>query len=117
MSRSPRDLRGEAQEHAFDEELRSVQPGPMHLDMHALKKVRLAIAADLGQCKLLVREVLELKRGSVLPLNKLAGELADLHINGIPFAKGEIVVLGDTLHVRIAEIFGSDQAAQEPSHE
>ncbi|NJL73304.1 MAG: flagellar motor switch protein FliN [Candidatus Competibacteraceae bacterium] len=113
MSRSPRDIRGEAQDHAFDEELRPVHPGAMHLDMQALKQVRLAVAADLGQCKLLVREVLELKRGSVLPLNKLAGELADLHINGIPFAKGEIVVLGDTLHVRIAEIFGTDSAMQD----
>lgn len=109
-------MRGDAQDHAFDEELRPVQPGAMHLSLRDLRKVRLSVSADLGQCSLLVREVLDLKRGSVLPLNKLAGELADLQINDIPFAKGEIVVLGDTLHVRIAEIFGTDQSGPELHH-
>lgn len=96
------------QEHSFDEELTPAGAGQDHLGLHDLRKVRLTISADLGQCAMLVREVLELRRGSVLPLNKLAGELADVSINGVPFAKGEIVVLGDNLHVRIAEIFGAD---------
>jgi flagellar motor switch protein FliN/FliY len=66
--------------------------------------VKLEMSADLGRCTMLVREVLELKRGSVLPLDKLAGEMTDIHINGIPFGRGEVVVLADTLHVRISEI-------------
>ena len=117
MDSRPRDIHGDAQEHAFEEELRPVQPGPQRLSYQDLKRVRLNVTADLGQCPMLVREVLELKRGSVLPLDKLAGELADLQINGIPFAKGEVVVLGDNLHVRIAEIFGMDGQPQDYGNE
>lgn len=100
--------RAEPQEHSFDEELTPAGAAGDQLSLDDLRKVRLCISADLGQCALLVREVLDLRRGSVLPLNKLAGELADVSINGVPFAKGEVVVLGDNLHVRIAEIHGAD---------
>ncbi|MFP4502508.1 MAG: FliM/FliN family flagellar motor switch protein [Candidatus Hydrogenedentota bacterium] len=88
----------------YQEEL-APQPTPSeHLSLEDLHAVKLKLTADLGQTTLLVREVLELKRGSVLPLEKVAGEMADIELNGIPFAKGEIVVLGDTLHVRISDI-------------
>ena len=45
-------------------------------------------------------------------MNKTAGEMAELYVNGVYFAKGEIVVLGDAIHVRIAEIAGV--APQDP---
>lgn len=91
---------------ARDEELVPVDPTGDTLDFNDLRQVKLRLFADLGACPLLVREVLELKRGSVLPLDKLAGEMADIYVNGVPLARGEVVVLGDALHVRIAEIFG-----------
>ncbi len=81
-----------------------------------LKSVRLTITADLGQAALLVREVLDLKQGSIVSLDKLAGELTDIHVNGIPLAKGEVVVIADSLHVRIGEVFGvasSDKDAED----
>ena len=79
------------------------------LSLHDLRNVRLNITADLGQCMMLVRDVLALKRGSVVALNKLAGEMTDLYANGIPLAKGEVVVIADSLHVRISEITGAVQ--------
>ncbi len=91
---------------ARNEELVPVQASGDTLDVTDLRQVRLRLSADLGSCALLVREVLELKRGSVLALDKLAGEMADIYVNGVPLARGEVVVLGDALHVRIAEIFG-----------
>lgn len=91
-------------EDGFREELSPGLQSPEHLALGDLHNVKLELSADLGRCTMLVREVLELKRGSVLALDKLAGEMADLHVNGIPFAKGEIVVLADTLHVRISEV-------------
>jgi flagellar motor switch protein FliN/FliY len=98
-----------AQDAAPEEELEPIAPAGARLSISDIKKVKLNVFADLGNCKMLVREVLELRRGSVLTLNKLAGEMADLYVNGVPFAKGEIVVLGDNLHVRIAEIFGAGE--------
>jgi flagellar motor switch protein FliN/FliY len=87
-----------------------------HLELHDLRNVRLSITADLGQCTMLVRDILELKRGSVVALDKLAGEMTDIYANGIPLAKGEVVVIADSLHVRISDITGAggkDEAADE----
>jgi flagellar motor switch protein FliN/FliY len=88
----------------FQEELSPAPRSAAHLRLKDIYGVKLEMSADLGRCTMLVREVLELKRGSVLPLDKLAGEMTDIHINGIPFGRGEVVVLADTLHVRISEI-------------
>ncbi|HUW61486.1 MAG TPA: FliM/FliN family flagellar motor switch protein [Candidatus Bathyarchaeia archaeon] len=83
------------------------------LTVDDLKNVRLMITADLGQAAMLVREVLDLKQGSIVPLDKLAGEMIDLYVNGIPLAKGEVVVIGDSLHVRVGEIFGVTASEKE----
>lgn len=88
----------------LDRELSPVPESGEHLVMDDLSEVKVTLSADLGRCTVLVREVLELRRSSVLPLDKLAGEMVDLYLNGIPFAKGEVVVIGDNLHVRIAEV-------------
>jgi flagellar motor switch protein FliN len=92
-----------------EEELQDVGEAIEHLRIEDIRKVKLPITADLGRCYLNVREVLELKPGSVLAMDKLAGEMADLYVGGIPLARGEVVVLGDTLHVRLAEIMGLDE--------
>lgn len=91
---------------ALDQELVEVEGSGVHLSVDDLHEVRLHVTAELGRCTLLVREVLELKQGSVLPLNRMAGEMVDICINNVPLARGEAVVIGDTLHVRITEIFG-----------
>ena len=98
-----------AEEHQFDEELMAAAPAQEHLSIEDLDEVKLEIYADLGQCVIQVRDVLELQRGSILALNKLAGEMADLYINGVPFGRGEVVVLVDSLHVRVAEIIGATE--------
>jgi len=88
-----------------------------HLDIEGIKNVRLSITADLGQCTILVRDVLELKRGSVVALDKLAGEMTDIYINGIPLAKGEVVVIADALHVRVADILGTSEKDEQADEE
>lgn len=67
---------------------------PMHLDV------------VLGAAQLTVREVLSMKAGTVVPLRKLAGEMSDVYVNGLPLARAEVVVIGDSLSIRIAEIVG-----------
>ena len=103
MSSSDRERRVE--DHAFRNELESSDARET-LPLNALYPVPLTVTAELGKCPMTVRDILELNKDTVLVLNKQAGEMAELLINNIPFARGEIVVLGDTLHVRIAEIFG-----------
>lgn len=95
-----------AQPHEF-EEVRVEKVASQHLDLHDLRVVKLRITAELGSSAILVRDVLELKLGSVVTLDKMAGEMTDILVNGLPLAKGEVVVIGDSLHVRIVEIFGT----------
>lgn len=75
--------------------------------MRDLAGVTMEVSADLGACSMLVRDVLGLRKGSVVPLNKLAGEMADIFVNGVPMAKGEVMVMGDSLQLRIVEIHGA----------
>jgi flagellar motor switch protein FliN/FliY len=93
--------------HEFEEVLSSDEASEEHLGIDDLKEVRLTLTVDLGRTAISVRDVLDLKQGSVIQLSKPAGEMTDIFINGIPFAKGEIVVIADALHVRVAEIFGA----------
>ena len=66
---------------------------------------------------MLVREVLELKRGSIVQLDKLAGEMTDIYVNGLHLARGEVVVIADVLHVRIGEIVGREEKSFEEQDE
>ncbi|MBI5095119.1 MAG: flagellar motor switch protein FliN [Candidatus Hydrogenedentes bacterium] len=84
-----------------------------HLDMADIRDVRLGLSADLGTCTMPVRDVLALKRGSVVALNKTAGEMTEIYVNGRLLARGEVVVINDNLHVRIAEVFGVTETTDE----
>jgi flagellar motor switch protein FliN/FliY len=107
----------QARVHEFEEVVPLDAALEDHLDFEDLKKIRLNITADLGEAKMSVREVLELREGSVIPFDKLAGEMTDVEVNGIPLAKGEIVVIADTLHVRVSEIIGAIQEEKDLGEE
>ncbi|MBX7257143.1 MAG: FliM/FliN family flagellar motor switch protein [Candidatus Hydrogenedentes bacterium] len=96
-------------EHTFEEIVPRTGLPQRRLVIDDLKSVKLLISADLGTCKMLVREVLDLKRGSVVQLNKLAGEMTDIYLNSLPLARGEVVVIGDSLHVRVGELVGQEK--------
>jgi len=73
-----------------------------HLDL--LMDVPLEVTVELGRTRRQVREVLELGPGSVVELDKLAGEPVDIHINGRLIARGEVVVVEENFGVRITDI-------------
>lgn len=98
-----------AQEHEFAEVDVTVDVSKHHLMVSDLKNVKLTITADLGKTSMLVRDVLELRRGSVIQLDKLAGEMTDVFVNDKPLARAEVVVIADGLHVRIGELVGYDE--------
>jgi flagellar motor switch protein FliN/FliY len=93
-------------ENPMVQELLPAEPQSATLQIEDLREVPTTVTADLGSCDIYVRDILGLDKGSVLALTKLAGEMADVMVNGVPIARGEIVVLGDSLNVRIAEIYG-----------
>jgi flagellar motor switch protein FliN len=68
-----------------------------------LSEVTVKFNARLGGCKLLVRDLMNLKKDSLLELDRLAGDSADLLINNILFAKGEVIMIGQSFGIRITE--------------
>lgn len=78
--------------------------GVSELEIQALQEVELDLRIELGRAELLIEEVLQLREGSVVPLDKLAGDPVDILVNGRLVARGEVLVLNDNFCVRVAEI-------------
>ena len=73
-------------------------------DIELLKDVDLAVKIELGRCQMFVADVLKLAEGSVVELDKLAGDPVDVLVNDRLVARGEVLVLNDNFCVRISEI-------------
>lgn len=69
-----------------------------------LLQVPLEVSVEIGRTKKLVRDILEFTQGSLVVLDKMAGEQVDLFVNGQCIAKGDIVVVEDNFGIRITEI-------------
>lgn len=82
--------------------------GEAAFGLDQLNDVELDMRVELGRAELLIDEVLRLKEGSVVPLDKLAGDPVDILVNGRLIARGEVLVLNDNFCVRIAEILAPD---------
>ncbi|MGI6458599.1 MAG: FliM/FliN family flagellar motor switch protein [Candidatus Hydrogenedentales bacterium] len=105
-----------------EHEFREVNPegvyGTERVSLDDLREVKMSLTAHLGYCSMTVREILGLRRGSVISLDRQAGEMADIYVNELPLARGEVVVIADVLHVRIGEIIGQeDRSGLEEAHE
>ena len=74
-----------------------------------LLDVPLKLTVELGRTTKLVKEILALAPGSVLELDKLAGEAVDILVNEKLIAKGEVVVIDENFGVRITEIINPEE--------
>ncbi len=81
---------------------------PEKCSIDLLRDVDLDLKIELGRTHMLLEDVLKLRKGSVVALDKLAGDPVDLYVNGRLVARGEVLVLNDNFCVRIAELVGSD---------
>lgn len=66
--------------------------------------IPLDVSAELGRTRLLINELLQLGQGSVVELNKLAGEPLEVYVNGKLVARGEAVVINEKFGVRLTDI-------------
>lgn len=66
--------------------------------------VPLQVTVELGRTNKLIRDILEFASGSIIELDKLAGEPVDILVNGKPIAKGEVVVIDESFGVRVTDI-------------
>lgn len=90
-----------AEFNAFDN---TIHPLDQVEQIGIINDVSLEIAVELGKTQKTVREILDFEEGTLIELNRLAGEMMDILVNGKVLAKGEIVVLEDKFAVQLKEI-------------
>jgi flagellar motor switch protein FliN len=103
------------QEMAF-EELSETKGGPVATttrDLEFLLDIPLMISVELGRTKMLINDLLQLGQGSVIELDKLAGEPMEIYVNNRLIARGEVVVVNEKFGVRLTDIISpSDRVRQ-----
>ena len=73
-------------------------------NLDLLMNVRLKVTAELGTCKMLVRDILKLGAGSIVELDRVAGGPVDLLVNDRLVARGEVIAIDENFGVRITEL-------------
>ncbi|MDD3013482.1 MAG: flagellar motor switch phosphatase FliY [Candidatus Gastranaerophilales bacterium] len=84
------------------------QFGEFNKNLDLVMDVKLTLTVELGRTEVPIKKVLELTRGSVIELDKIAGEPVELYANGKLIAKGEVVVIEDNFGLRITSISSLD---------
>ncbi len=80
--------------------------------MSMLMDLTLPVSIELGRTTMSVQEILQLGRGSVVQLERLAGEPIDIYVGDRRFAEGEVVVLGENFGVRVTRIISRASGAE-----
>jgi flagellar motor switch protein FliN/FliY len=86
--------------------------GGATLDLVIDVPVRLTV--EIGSTQMLVREVLQLGKGSVVELDRNSGDPADILVNNRLVARGEVTTIEDRLAIRVVEVVGGDAAGSGP---
>jgi flagellar motor switch protein FliN/FliY len=73
-------------------------------NINLIMDVPLEVTVELGRTNKVIKDILELSAGSIIELDKLAGDPVDILVNGKPIAKGEVVVIDESFGVRIIDI-------------
>ena len=81
-------------------------------DLRRLSAVPVDLSVEMGRTRMTVGETLELRQGSIITLNRMAGEPVDLLVNGTAIARGEVVVIDEQFGLRVTEVIGSSPAAE-----
>jgi flagellar motor switch protein FliN len=89
----------------------STEHGAPDADLRRLSDVPMELSVEIGRTHMTVGETLELRAGSIVTLDRLAGEPVDLLVNGTPIARGEVVVVDEQFGLRVTQILEDEAAA------
>ncbi len=79
--------------------------------LELIRDVELDLKIELGRTQMYLEDVLKLRKGAVVPLDKLAGDPVDIYVNGRLIARGEVLVLNDNFCVRVNELLAAQERA------
>ncbi len=85
-----------------EEDKKSEEQEARELDF--ILDIPLELSAELGKTKMLVNDLLQLGQGSIIELNKLAGEPLEVYINRKLIARGEVVVVNEKFGIRLTDV-------------
>jgi flagellar motor switch protein FliN/FliY len=97
----------------FETTTAAVPVEPASAELERLYDVPVELAVEIGRTRMTIRETLALGPGSIVTLDRLAGEPVDLLVNGKPIARGEVVVLDEEFGLRVTEVLAG--AAEAPA--
>lgn len=96
----------------FAELPRNATAGTGQLNLDLIMDVRLVLTLEVGRTRLSVRNLLALTQGSVVELDKLAGEPLDVLVNGTLVAHGEVVVVNDKFGIRLLDVVSTEKRVE-----
>ena len=79
-------------------------PNAEHATLDQISEVELDVKIELGRANMYLEDVLKLRKGSVVALDKMAGDAVDIYVNGRLLARGEVLVMNENFCVRVAEL-------------
>ncbi len=103
------DLKKDSHQPAKLEELSPEKKTGVYPELEFILDIPLEISVEIGRTKMLIRDLLKLNQGSIIELEKFAGEPVEIYVNGKLMAKGEVVVVNDKFGVRITEIISAQE--------
>jgi flagellar motor switch protein FliN/FliY len=81
-------------------------------NLRVLENIEVQMTVEVGRAKITIRDLLRLNEGSVIELDRLAGDPLDILINGTMIAKGEVVMVGERFGIRFGEIVEPEKRMQ-----
>lgn len=81
-------------------------------NLRVLENIEVRMTVEVGRTEITIRDLLRLNEGSVVELDRLAGDPLDILINGTMIAKGEVVMVGERFGVRFGEIVDLEKRVQ-----
>jgi flagellar motor switch protein FliN/FliY len=78
-------------------------------NLRVLENIDVTLTVEVGQTEIKIRDLLRLNEGSVIELDRLAGDPLDILVNGTIIARGEVVMVGERFGIRFSEIVSPEQ--------
>jgi flagellar motor switch protein FliN/FliY len=80
--------------------------------LRLLENIGVKLTVEVGRAELTIRDLLRLSEGSVIELDRLAGDPLDVLVNGTAIAKGEVVMVGERFGIRFGQIIDPEKRAE-----
>ena len=114
MSEETEDLKEDtAEDTAVDlEDIDSKQERGSAENLKVLENIEVKLTVEVGSTEIKIRDLLRLNEGSVVELDRLAGDPLDILANGTTIAKGEVVMVGERFGIRFTEVSDPEERVQ-----